>query len=158
MGSVNNQFVIATVDESPEVATSSEEQIDVSAVNGAVSEFESLFDRLGNAEDDPNWSVLNTWLIEDANDLGYQIMNDEEIVEDVLQVREVSESENEDEAPSSAVAPSQACAAFDTALEWLESKGNTYPAHLMLVKSWRDDAAQRRLKFMKQTKITSYFK
>ncbi len=36
-----------------------------------------------------------------------------------------------------AVTPSQACAAFDTALEWLESKGNTHPAHLMLVKSWR---------------------
>ncbi len=69
--------------------------------------------------------------------------------------REESESENE---TSNAVTPSQACAAFDTALEWLESKGNTHPAHLMLVKSWRDDAAQPRLKSMKQTKITSYFK
>ncbi len=36
-------------------------------------------------------------------------MNDEEIVEDVLQEREESESKN-------AVTPSQACAAFDTAL------------------------------------------
>ncbi len=83
----------------------------------------------------------------------------EEIVEDVLQEREESESENEDEASSNAVTLSQACAAFDTtALEWLEFKGNTHPAHLMLVKSWRDDAAQRSLKSMKQTKITSYFK
>ncbi len=65
-------------------------------------------------------------------------INDEEIVEHVLQAREESESENEDEA----------------SLEWLESKGNTHPAHLMLV---RDDAAQRRLKSTKQTKITSYF-
>ncbi len=47
---------------------------------------------------------------------------------------------------------------LSTALEWLESKGNTHPAHLTLVKSWRDDAAQRRLKSMEQTKITSYFK
>ncbi len=84
-------------------------------------------------------------------------MNDEEIV-DVLQEREESETKNEDEASSNAVTPSQACAAFDTALEWLESKGNTHPAHLMLVKSWRDDAAQPSLKSMKQTKITSYFK
>ncbi len=82
---------IATVDESPEIATSSEKQIDVSAVNGNVSEFESLFDRLGYADDDRNWSVPNTWLMEDANDPGYQIMNDEEIV-DVLQEREKSES------------------------------------------------------------------
>ncbi len=52
-------------------------------------------------------------------------MNDEEIVEDVLQEREESESENEDEASSNAVTPLQACAAFDTALEWLEFKGNT---------------------------------
>ncbi len=57
----------------------------------------------------------------------------EEIVEDVLQEREESESENEDEASLNAVTPSQACVAFDTALEWLESKGNTHPAHLMLV-------------------------
>ncbi len=85
-------------------------------------------------------------------------MNDEEIVEDVLQEREESESKNEDEASSNAVTPSQTCAAFDTALEWLESKGNTHPAHLMLVKSWRADAAQLSLKSMKQTKITSYFK
>ncbi len=33
-------------------------------------------------------------------------MNDEEIVEDVLQEREESESENEDEASSNAVTPS----------------------------------------------------
>ncbi len=85
-------------------------------------------------------------------------MNDEEIVEDVLQEREESETKNEDEASSNAVTPLQACAAFDTTLEWLESKGNTHPAHLMLVKSWRDDAAQPSLKSMKQTKITSYFK
>ncbi len=52
---------IATVDESPEVATSSsEEQIEVSAVSADVSEFENLFDRLGYAEDDSNWSVPNT--------------------------------------------------------------------------------------------------
>ncbi len=85
-------------------------------------------------------------------------MNDEETVEDILQEREESETKNEDEASSNAVTPSQACAAFDTALEWLESKGNTHPAHLMLVKSCRDDAAQPSLKSMKQTKITSYFK
>ncbi len=54
-------------------------------------------------------------------------MNDEEIVEDVLQESEESDSENEDEAFSNAATPSQACAAFDTALEWLESKGNTHP-------------------------------
>ncbi len=85
-------------------------------------------------------------------------MNDEEVVEDMLQEKEESESKYEDEAPSNAITPSQACATFDTALEWLESKGNTHPAHLMLVKSWRDDAAQRGLKSMKQTKIASYFK
>ncbi len=39
-------------------------------------------------------------------------MNDEEIVEDVLQEREESESENE--ASSNAVTLFQACAAFDT--------------------------------------------
>ena len=46
--------------------------------------FESLY-----AGGDPNWSVPNTWLMEDANDPDYQIMNDEEIVEDVLQERRI---------------------------------------------------------------------
>jgi len=100
-----------------------------------------------------------TWLREDANDPGYQMMNDKEIVEDVMKEREQSDSDDEDNTPlSSKVTPSQACAAFDCALEWLESQGNTDLAHLLLVKGWRDDAAQRRWKTVKQTKITSYFK
>ncbi len=78
---------------------------------------------------------------------------------DVLQEREESESENEDEASSMQLLHRKlVLLSIYTALEWLESIGNTHPAHLTLVKSWRDDAAQRRLKSMKQTKITSYFK
>ncbi len=53
--------------------------------------------------------------MEDATDPGYQIMNEEEIVADLMHDREELESEDEDEAHSrSAVTPSQACAAFDT--------------------------------------------
>jgi len=133
----------------------SDEHRDVSA---DVSEFEELFDSLGYAENDSDWSLPRTWLMEDATDPGYQIMNEEEIVADLMHDREELESEDEEEAHSSAVTPSQACAAFDTALEWLESKGSTDPAHLMLVKGWRDDAAKQRWRSMKQTKITSYFK
>ncbi len=102
----------------------------MSAVNVDVSEVENLFDRLGYAEDDSNWSVLNTWLMEDANDPGYQIMHDEEIVEDVLEEREESESEKEDEAPSSAVTPSQVCAAFDTAWSGWSPKA-THTLHIL---------------------------
>ena len=48
---------------------------------------------------------------------------DEEIVEEVIHEGEESDSENEEQTPSCAVTPSQACAAFDCALECLESKG-----------------------------------
>ena len=77
--------------------TASDEQMEVSALNAEMSEFECFFDSLGYARDDPNWSVPRTWLMEDANDPGYQMMNDEEIVEDLMQEKEESESENEDE-------------------------------------------------------------
>ena len=48
-----------------------------SALNAEMSEFESLFDSLGNARDYPNWSVPRTWLMEDANDPGYQMIDNE---------------------------------------------------------------------------------
>ena len=43
------------------------------------------------------------------------------------------------------------------ALEWLESQVDTDPLHLLLVKKWKDTAAQKRGELQKQTKLTSYF-
>ncbi len=50
--------------------------------------------------------------MEDENDPGYQIMNEEEIVAGLMHDREELESEDEDEAHSGSATPSQACAAF----------------------------------------------
>ena len=85
-------------------------------------------------------------------------MKDEEIVEEVVHEGEESDSENEEQIPSCTVTPSQDCAALDCALEGLESEGDTDPARLMCIKKWKDVAAQRHWKTVKQTKITSYFK
>ena len=43
---------------------------------------------------------------------------------------------------------------FECALRWLESQGDTDPAHLLLVKKWRDLAANRRGEAKKQTTNT----
>ncbi len=100
-------------------------------VSADVSEFEELFDSLGYAENDSDWSLPRTWLMEDANDPGYQIMNEEESVADLIHDREELESEDEDEVHSgSAVTPSQACAAFDTSGSSLQA------AHTLHILCW----------------------
>ncbi len=96
---------------------------------------------------------------EDASDPGYQLMSDQDIIETVMMNPEDSDSEDDDPSPpTKPVTHAQACDAFQCAFEWLEQQGDTDPAHLMLVKKWRDRAAQCCEKSRKQTKITSYFK
>ena len=85
-------------------------------------------------------------------------MSDQEIIETVMPEREDSDSEDEDPSPPPTVTHSQAFEAFECALQQLQSKGDTDPAHLLLVKNWRDLAAQHRALSLNQSKITSYLK
>ena len=118
------------------------------------ADFDDLFHGLGYTENDPYWTVPKDWLMEDGSDPGYQLMSDQEIVETIVLDREDSDSDNEEPSPpSKSVTYTQACAAFECALEWLESQGDTDPAHLMLVKNWRDLAAQHRVQAAKQKQI-----
>ena len=43
-----------------------------------------------------------------------------------------------------------------TALKWLEGQSDTDPFHLLLVRKWRDTAAQKRVQTLKQTTLLSY--
>ena len=72
--------------------------------------------------------------MEDGSDPGNHLMSDQEIIETVMQEREDSDLEDEDPSPPPTVTHFQACEAFECALQWLESQGDTDPAHLMLVK------------------------
>ena len=69
-----------------------------------------------------------------------QAINSKKIVATAMDVNdeEVSEEE-ENHCP---VTHADACTAFDTALKYLQSQ-NTDPAHLLLVKNWRETAARK---------------
>ena len=98
------------------------------------------------------------WIAADANDPGYQIMDDEEIVAEVVASDDDEAGGSDEESPAvgSSIIPTAAFDALDTSLRWLESQG-TEAEHLLLVKKWRDQAARMRQKSLKQSCITSFF-
>ena len=108
--------------------------------------FVQLFDDLGYDKADQNWQSPDNWLAEDSNDPGYQLMTDSEIVADILGKPNNQDSDlsSDDEMNSQPfVTGAEACNAFETALRWLEAQEGTDPFHLLLVKRWRDTAAQK---------------
>ena len=124
------------------------------------TEVGELFDSLGRSEGDDSWQSPDNWLNEDSSESGHQLLEDDEIVASInnTDAANNSDSESSDGEPSEQVTHSQAFEAFDIALKWLESLGNTDPAHLLMVRKWRDLAAVKRTDSLKQTKITTYFK
>lgn len=138
-------------------SSSTESSLQSSTAAVDTENFDDLFQELGYKEGDQDWVSPQEWLDEDAFDPGYQLMTDEEIIADTLNENIVDDSDDEAEAISS-VTPAQACSAFDTVLEWLESEGGVDSSHLLLIKKWRNIAAMKHLQKLKQTKIHSFFK
>ena len=97
------------------------------------------------------------WLAEDSTDPGYQLLTDSEIVAEVTRGGDSLDPESDDEVePQPTVSHAQAFDAFETALKWLEGQSDTDPFHLLLVRKWRDTAAQKRVQTLKQTTLLSY--
>ena len=120
--------------------------------------FVDLYQDLGYSEGDEEWQTPQDWLAEDFTDPGYQLMSDTEIIAEVTRDDIDSDPESDVEIvlqPS--VTHTQAFDAFQTALDWLEAQSDTDPSHLLLVRKWRDTAAQKRANAMKQTSLLSYF-
>ena len=92
------------------------------------------------------------WLSED--DPGYQLMTDEDIIAEVLNQNQTEVDPDSDVEQTQDVSPSQACNALGVVLEWLEAQGDVPMEHLLLVKKWRDRAAEKR-KYI-QTSISSF--
>jgi hypothetical protein len=126
-------------------------------------EFAGLFSELGHSDDSPTWQDPQQWLNEDADDPGYQIMTDDEIVACVSEQNNfstVSESDEdiEDSHPESlTMSHTVACESLDNVLKWLECRPDTDPYHILLVRKWRDEAAQKRAQSLKQTSLLAYF-
>ncbi|CAH0729636.1 unnamed protein product, partial [Brenthis ino] len=104
---------------------------------------------------------MKEWLTCDSNDQGFQIMSDDEIVENMLQVNEQQEMQDEteknvdvenDAGPSHA----EAFQALEIALKWYEKQTECDTVSLLQLKRIRDVAAIKRKSGLRQMTITKY--
>ncbi|KAK0062605.1 jerky protein, partial [Biomphalaria pfeifferi] len=93
---------------------------------------------------------VETWLASDAEDCGFQMLNDDEIVTSVQEESDpVDDETDEDEdniinESSKGPSSSDAFAALETAMEWYEQQSECFPTQLLLLKRIRDLAAKKR--------------
>ncbi|XP_038221607.1 jerky protein homolog-like, partial [Zerene cesonia] len=109
-------------------------------------------------------SDLKEWVTCDSNDQGFQIMSDDEIVENILQRNEQQEMQEDETEENLEVendaGPShdEALHALETALKWFEKQTESDTASLLQLKRIRDIAAIKRRSGLRQMTITKYFK
>ena len=78
--------------------------------------FDSLFHDVDLNEQ--SWQSPNTWLAEDFNDPGHQLMTDNEIVAAVLDTPTERDSDSDDEAEAHcSISHAEGCMAFETLLQ-----------------------------------------
>jgi hypothetical protein len=132
----------------------------VNKENDEVEEITSLFNEIPGFEQCET-SDAREWLETDANDQGFQILNDQEITDTVKESKVCDESDEEendyasiDEGPSHA----EAFKALETAMSWLEKQPESTPTQLVLLKRIRDMAAKKRNSSCVQKTIKDFFK
>lgn len=107
---------------------------------------------------------MKEWLTCDSNDQGFQIMSDDEIVDNILQAneqQEMQEDETEEHVDAENDAgPShvEAFQALEIALKWFEKQKESDTVSLLQLKRIRDVAAMKRKNCLHQMTITKYFK
>ncbi|GFW31155.1 uncharacterized protein TNCV_2577371 [Trichonephila clavipes] len=105
---------------------------------------------------------VETWMACDAEDCGFQMLNDDEIVTSVQEEFDLVDDEtDEDEVNNneSSKSPSNADAfsALETAMEWYKQQSECCPTQLLLLQRIGYLAAKKRRCTMVQQKISDYF-
>ena len=97
----------------------------------------------------------------DTDDQGYQLLSDEEIVQQVTsqQPEDALEDENEEDEAKELDIPSsgEVTAMLDRCLLWYEWQQESTATSVLLLKRIRDLAATKRFTSVKQTTLDSYF-
>ncbi|CAH1996004.1 unnamed protein product [Acanthoscelides obtectus] len=103
---------------------------------------------------------VGEWMACDTSDPGFQILNDDEIVESVREDVEVEVGEelSADVEVDAGPSASEAFAGLETALKWMERQPECDHLQLLTVKRMRDLAARKRMKNAKQLTLTEMFK
>lgn len=105
---------------------------------------------------------IDDWLNCDVDDPGYQILSDEEIVQQIKddnQEIEEEEDDGEDTAVEEDDVPThdEAFTCLDKAMKWLERQAECDTIQLLSLKRLRDLAAKKRTSGLKQKKISDFF-
>jgi hypothetical protein len=110
--------------------------------------------------EDSDEADIAEWIQLDANDLGYQILNDDEILQVVKggkseedDIDQDSEEQSAESLPSHSEVSDMLC----KCLPWVEAQSETTATHLFVFRNLMDLAARKRMSSLKQTKITSFF-
>ena len=142
------------VDKEREEGGQDELQVDQSA-----AKFTSILQEIPGCSDVAVEDV-NQWLNLDAEDVGFQLFNDDEIVSQALNKDEVDvsleEEDTEDEGPT--VSHSEAFYAWEKTLCWYEIQEECVSTKYLVLKQLPDITALKRQSSHIQTKTTDFFK
>lgn len=109
---------------------------------------------IGEGCDEEN---IKEWLNCDREDPGFQILTDEEIIEDLNSNEREDEEETETGDIYQVASHAEAFEALDVAFKWFERQDESDPIQLLQLKRIRDLAAIKRCDTLRQRSITSYF-
>ena len=147
---------IGSIGESTDERPCSDEELLGEA--GFVSDFETLGFELAQSE-------VQEWLNVDANDQGYQHLDDQGIVSHVLNSQEQavspetdSETEDLEALPACSVKHKEAMEMFDKCLSWLQHQPEASSYNTSVLLSLRELAAKKRAISFKQQTLASYLK
>ncbi|PRD21444.1 UNVERIFIED_CONTAM: hypothetical protein NCL1_51698 [Trichonephila clavipes] len=105
---------------------------------------------------------VETWVASDAEDCGFQMLNDDEIVTSVQEefdpvYDEMDEDEDNNNESSKGQSNADTFSALETAMEWYGQQSKCCPTQLLQLKRVRDFAAIKRKCTMVQRKISDNF-
>lgn len=139
---------------------SEEPEAEIETDQNNLNDFVDLFNEIPGFDDCDNDDAID-WLTTDANDPGYHVLDDDEIISSLQNQSGDEESDDSscDESISESKGPShaEAFAAFETGLEWFERQTECCPAQLLFLKRLRDLAARKRVDTIRQLKIDHFF-
>ena len=137
------------VHDTDEMTSSSEDQSDELTC-------EELIHRVDCSLSDDN---IEKWISGDANNPGYQLLTEEEIVQQARNGPASAEDDESDEDPDepNIVSNGEAAEMLDKCMRWFEQQQESTPSSLLLLKRIRDLATSKRYSHLKQLKLTSFF-
>lgn len=102
---------------------------------------------------------VGEWIVCDSSDLGFQILNDDELIESVTEENVEEEDDlNVEVEVDTGPSASEAFAGLETALKWMECQPECDHIQLLTVKRMRDLAARKRITTVKQLTLTEMFR